>query len=373
MISLFGSHVGNEELESVKNSFDNQWLGIGNKCTEFEKQISDKINSNFVFLNSGSNSLIMALRLLNLPEGSEVILPSFTWIACANAVLLNKLVPRFCDVEKNSCNMRPQDVAAKITKKTSAIMVVHYAGKPVDMDGMKQFGLPIVEDAAHSIDSFYKGKHLGTIGEVGIFSFDAVKNITTGEGGGIISNNQEHINLAKKLRYCGISKSGFQSSSDKNRWWEYEITDSFPKMLNTDIAASIGLVQLKKLPSFQEHRRKLWKIYSDILQKEEWANNWLLIPPGEDKDEQHSFFTYCLKLRFGHRDNLARFLFNNGVYSSLRFHPLHMNPIYRSEDKLENSEWLNEVGLNIPLHHRLTEEDVYKIIDLLKDFRIKHV
>ncbi|HEX9640167.1 MAG TPA: aminotransferase class I/II-fold pyridoxal phosphate-dependent enzyme, partial [Candidatus Krumholzibacteria bacterium] len=233
MISLFGSNVGAEELAAVQECMDRQWLGIGNKSEEFERRIAEKCGARgFVFLNSGSNSLQMAIRLMDLPPGSQVILPSFTWIACANAIVLNGLVPVFCDVDPATCNMRPEDVEPKITPDTSAIMVVHYAGKPVDMDGMQAFGLPIIEDAAHAVDSFYKGRHCGTIGDVGILSFDAVKNLTTCEGGGVLAQDKQKIERAHRLRYCGISKSGFQASVSKTRWWEYDISEFFPKMLN---------------------------------------------------------------------------------------------------------------------------------------------
>ena len=370
MISLFGSNVGKEELGAVGDCFDRQWLGIGPKTAEFEKQISEKIGgAHFSFLNSGSNSLHLAIKLLNIPEGSEVILPSFTWIACANAVMLNNLKPVFCDVDRSTCNVTAEAVAAKITKKTKAIMVVHYAGKPVDMDSLKQFNLPIIEDAAHAIDSYYKGQHCGAIGDVGIFSFDAVKNLTTGEGGGVVTRNPEYAKRSKNLRYCGISKSGFEASATKDRWWEYDVLDYFPKMLNSDMNAAMGLEQLKKLSQFQERRKQLWDLYTDTLTKESWANSWLEAAPGPEAHEKHSYFTYFIKLRSGSRDKLAKFLYDRGIYSSLRYHPLHLNKKYDCPAPLENCDWLNEVALNIPLHHRMTDQEVGQVLDGLKAFR----
>jgi len=372
MITLFGSYVGEEELRAIQDSMQRQWLGIGPKVAEFEKRMAEKCKApDFAFVNSGSNALLMSVRLLNLPKNSEVIIPSFTWIACANAVCLEGLKPVFCDVDLKTFNMRAEDVEKKITKKTSAIMVVHYAGKPVNMDAIKNFGLPIIEDAAHAIDSYYKGKHCGTIGDVGIFSFDAVKNLTTGEGGGVVSLDVKKLERAKKLRYCGIGKSGFQASASKQRWWEYEISESFPKMLNTDIAASIGLEQLKKLKNFQSRRKQLWETFTNILTKEDWANSWIEAPAGPEKDEQHSYFTYCIKLKTGSRDQLAKFLYEKGVYTSLRFHPLHLNHFYGCDDVLPNCEKLNEMALNIPFHHRLSNQDVDQIFCALKEFKNK--
>ena len=369
MISLFGSDVGDEELAAVKDCFDRQWLGIGPKSVEFESQMAAKLGvPSFVFLNSGSNSLHLALALLDLPEGSEVIVPSFTWIACANAVQLNRLRPVFCDVDRTTFNMTAQDVERKITARTSAIMVVHYGGLPAGVEALKAFGLPIVEDAAHAIDSYDDGRHCGTMGDAGIFSFDAVKNMTTGEGGGVVAADPERLTRARRLRYCGIAKSGFEAAATKSRWWEYDISDSFPKMLNTDIGAAIGLVQLRRLPGFQARRKEIWERYSRTLSTESWATEWLDIPPGPGQRHQHSYFSYCIRLRSGSRDALAKFLYDRGVYTSLRFHPLHLNPIYGSRDALPNCEWLNEHALNIPLHHRLSDAEVDQVLDGLKQF-----
>lgn len=374
MIALFGSKVGSEELEAVGDCIDRQWLGIGPRTDEFERRMAEKLGTeSFVFLNSGSNSLQMAIKLLNLPKESEVILPSLTWVACANAVCLNELKPVFCDVDLNTHNIRPEDVEEKLSSKTSAIMVVHYAGKPVDMDAFNKFNLPIIEDAAHAIDSFYKGKHCGTLGDVAIFSFDAVKNLTTGEGGGLVVKDSSKYEIARKLRYCGIGKSGFQASATKTRWWEYQIGEPFPKMLNNDIAASIGLAQLRKLSGFQARRKKLWEIFTDRINSEDWASSWLVPPVGPSENETHSYFTFCVRLISGDRDNLARFLYNKGIYTSLRFHPLHMNPIYQHKGSLPNCEKFNDMALNLPFHHRLSDEEVDTIFSCLKEFREKHL
>ena len=185
MITVFGSLVGSEEIEKVSACMKSQWMGFGKTVEEFETKYSKKYNiSNFAMVDSGSNALFMAVKLLDLPPNSEIILPSFTWVSCAQAILLAGHKPIFCDVDILTMNVRIEEVKAKITNKTAAIMVVHYAGLAVDMDPIIALGFPIIEDAAHAIDSTYKGKPCGTIGDVGIFSYDAVKNLTVGEGGG---------------------------------------------------------------------------------------------------------------------------------------------------------------------------------------------
>jgi dTDP-4-amino-4,6-dideoxygalactose transaminase len=373
MISLFGSDVGPEELAAVKDAFDRQWLGIGPRTVEFERKIAERTGRPFVFLNSGSNSLQLALRLLALPRGAEVILPSFTWISCANAVVINGLTPVFCDVDADTANLTAAHVAAKITPRTGAIMVVHYAGKPVDVDSLRAFGLPIVEDAAHAIDSAVDGRPCGALGTVGIFSFDAVKNLTTGEGGGVVAADAAMAEHATRLRYCGIAKSGFDASAHKARWWEHEIVDVFPKMLNTDIAAAIGLVQLTRLAGFQARRKALWDTYTARFRQEPWAADWIEVPDGPAPHERHSYFTYLIRLRAGARDRLAHFLLERGIYTSLRYHPLHLNPAYGCTTPLPVTERLNAVALNLPLHPRLTDADLDVICDALRAFREQHV
>ena len=152
MINVFGSLVGKEEIDEVTETLNSQWLGLGNKVEEFEDLFSKKFNLQyFSMVDSGSNALFLALKLLDLPKNSEVIVPSFTWVSCAQAVLMCDLKPVFCDVDINSMNVTAKTVATKITSKTSAIMVVHYAGLPVDMEPIIKFGIPIIEDAAHAV------------------------------------------------------------------------------------------------------------------------------------------------------------------------------------------------------------------------------
>jgi len=369
MISLFGSKVGIEELEEIRTSIENQWLGIGKKTSLFEERIAKRLGlMDFVMLNSGSNSLLLAVKLLNLEPGSEVIIPSFTWIACGHSVVLNGCKPVFCDVDLRTHNITPELARPHITSKTKAIMIVHYAGKPVDVDSFKVFGVPIIEDAAHAIDSKINDRYCGSIGDIGIYSFDAVKNLSIGEAGGITSTHPEFIKKSKLLRYCGIGKSGFESSATKNRWWEYDVVDFFPKVIPDDISASIGLAQLGKLDKHQAYRKKIWEIY----RKEFSSLGWLNIPVDPERNEQHSYFTYCIRLNNDKRDMLAKYLFDNGIYTSLRFHPLHLNKIYKSNVRLPNCELLSENALNIPIHPGLKEADVEKIVDRIKEFGRLH-
>lgn len=365
MISVFGSKVGQEELEEIRTSLDAQWMGIGPKTRAFEIAFAERLGvQEFALLDSGSNSLYTAVKLLDLPAGSEVILPSLTWIACAHAVVLAGCVPVFCDVDLDTQNVTAQTIAPHLSPRTGAIMVVHYAGKPVRMKPILEFRIPVIEDAAHAVDSKLEGRACGTIGSLGAFSFDAVKNLAMGEGGGIASRDPEMARKARLLRYCGIAKSGFEASANKDRWWEYQIADFFPKFLPNDIMASIGLAQLRKLDALQAYRKQIWHLY-----QREFANlTWLCRPQEAASDEQHSYFTYFVRIEGGNRDRFAKYMYDHGIYTTFRYHPLHMNAIYRSTVRLPNSEQLNEDGLNLPLHPNLSESEVDKIIMTVRAF-----
>ncbi len=366
MINVFGSKMGPEELEEIRTSLEAQWIGIGPKTAAFESQFAQRGGlPGFVLLDSGSNALHLAVKLLDLPPGSDVIVPSFTWISCAHAVVLCGHRPVFCDVSLDTHNVTRADIERARTPKTKAVMVVHYGGLPARFDEIAELGLPIVEDAAHAVDSRLQGKLCGGLGEVGIYSFDAVKNLAMGEGGGLTTKDPAKLARAKQLRYCGIGKSGFEASASKERWWEYNVTDFFPKMLPSDIAASIGLAQLRKLDAMQAFRKKVWETY----QKEFASLDWLTRPQDAPSDARHSFFTYCVRVGGGKRDRFAKYLYDNGVYTTLRYHPLHLNKIYGSDAKLPACERLNEEALSLPIHPGLKDADVSLIVEKVKGWK----
>lgn len=368
MISVFGSLVDEAEIRNVVECMRSQWMGFGKNVDIFEARYKEKFGlKTFAMVDSGSNALYMAVKLLDLPPGSEIILPSFTWVSCAQAILLAGHRPVFCDVDLRTMNIRRQDVEARITARTGAVMVVHYAGLAVDMDPIIALGYPIIEDAAHAVDSTYRGRPCGAIADIGIFSFDAVKNLTVGEGGGITARKPEAIERARMLRYCGIGKSGFDSAlssaGSKSRWWEYNIQEPFIKMLPTNLAASIGLAQLEKFDDLQRRRKQIW----DTYQAELSAVGQLVSPVDAHNGDRHSYFTYCI--RVPRRDELAHDLLAKKIYTTLRYHPLHLNPLYGQTGlRLRNCEQLNEDALSIPIHPRLTDDQVGFVIESVRFF-----
>jgi aminotransferase len=362
MISVFGSNVGQEELAEIQDCLQRQWLGTGPKTQLFEAEFSRRLGlSNLVAVNSGSNALFAAVALLDLPPDSDVVVPSFTWVACAHSILLAGHRPVFCDVDLDTQNVTAETVAAVLTPKTRAIMVVHYAGLPVRMSPIQDLGLPIIEDAAHAVDSAIDGRACGSWGDVGVYSFDAVKNLAMGEGGALTTRHPALAERARQLRYCGIEESGLDAATaNRDRWWEYKIAAVFPKLLLSDLHAAVGLAQLRKLDRLQAVRRRIWETYQTAFADLDWLSRPVEAGPGD----RHSYFTYVVRLP--NRDRSARILYEQGIYTTLRYHPLHLSPIYSADVRLPNTERLGREALSLPLHPRLSDADVDTIVTAVR-------
>jgi aminotransferase len=339
-------------------------MGMGPRVGEFEAAFADRIGADFAMTDSGSNALLLAVAALDLPAASEVVVPSFTWIACAHAVVLAGHRPVFADVELETGNVSAATIERALTERTRAVMVVHYAGRPVEIESILALGLPVIEDAAHAVDSAVGARRCGTFGEVGVFSFDSVKNVATPDGGGVTSPREDVMERVRRLRYCGIGGSGFDRSTRGGRWWEHETSTPFPRAIPNDVSASIGLAQLRRLPANQTHRRGLWDHYQRELQ----TVPWLARPPDPEAGHRHSYFTYLIRVGGGRRDELAHHLLDSRIYTTLRYPPLHLSPGYASSAELPNCEALAEEALNLPLHPRLTDEDLARVIQALREF-----
>jgi aminotransferase len=292
-----------------------------------------------------------------------VILPSFTWVSCAHAVLMAGCRPVFCDVDPDTQNVTVDTIRPHLDARAAAILVVHYAGKPVDLAPILDLGLPVIEDAAHAVDSRYRGRACGSLGEVGIYSFDAVKNLTTGSGGGLTVSDPALHERARQLRYCGIGRSAYQAmhsdSGEASRWWEQNIAEVSGRFAPSDLNAAIGLAQLEKLDALQERRRRIWARYQDAFRDAPQV----LTPQDPGPDERHSWFTYLV--RVPERDRIARAMLDAGIYTTLRFPPLHRQEIFAAPARLPATEMLAESGLNLPLHPRLSDEEVEQVIGAL--------
>ena len=365
MLGVFGAQFGEQEIALVKECLEKGWVGMGDETARFERDLAEKLGlPAAVMTNSGTSALTLGVAVLQLPTGTEVILPSFTWVGCAHAIRINGCTPVFCDVELDTMNVSVETVSRQMTDKTSAVMVVHYAGKPVDINPIVDLRLPVIEDAAHAICSTYGGKACGNLGMVGVYSFGPVKNLASCEAGALISDDPELIGRAREFRYCGIAESGFSASAGCRRWWEHRITGVMPKSVPSDVAAAICRGQLNSLEELQRRRLEIWSTYRERLAD----IDWIRLPVEPSASETHSYFTFCIRVLSG-RDRLAHHLRDRGIYTTVRYQPLHQSDFYKTDQSLPNSQTLNREALNIPLHPRMSDADVETVVSEIRSHR----
>ena len=262
MINIYQPSLGQEELDAIERVFKSNWLGKGKLTEKFVEKFSLKLKShpnNFKTICSCTEGLFQSMNILEIEEGDEVILPSISFIGAANAIVSRGAKPIFCDVDSRTLNVSADDIEKNITKKTKAVIILHYAGVPCDMDEIvdlcDKHNIKLIEDNANSPISKYNNQFTGTIGDIGLWSFDAMKILVMGDGGLVYCKDVE---LAKRLdyeAYLGLkSASGFSNSID-TKWWEFDIELPGRRVIINDVTAAIGLEQLKKLDAFISRRK----------------------------------------------------------------------------------------------------------------------
>lgn len=368
-IQIFSNSLGKEELNAVKEVFESKWLFFGNKTKLFEEEFAKKIKSNnFLFTNGCTNSIHMCLQALEIGIDDEVVMPSNIFMSCPSSVLMLGGKPIFCDVESDTNNIDIEHCKTLITNKTKAIIILHYGGFPCKFDELKEIAgdIPIIEDSANSTYSFYKGKLCGTLGTFGCFSFDAMKILCCGEGGGISVNDDRYLNKLLNLRFLGLppNSSGAKLSQNNKRWWITELDCPGIKHVNCDIQAAIMIEQLKKLDSFINRRNEITELYDSILIK----NNYITLQPKNTKEMISNHYFYWIKVHEKYRDNLINHLKDNNVYCTVKYWPLHLTNLFKSEQKLEVVERNIEQIINLPIHQNITDKDVNFICKLINDF-----
>lgn len=366
MIQLFKPYMDETEIQAVAEVLRSGWIGLGPRTAEFEKQFAQYIGVPWVVgTNSATAALDLAAKLWSLNHGDEVIVPTMTFVSTAHAVAYNLATPIFADVNATDLNINLDDVAQKITSRTRAIIAVHYGGRPVDMDGLRSVAgnIPIIEDAAHACGSEYKGRMCGSLGDLACFSFQAVKNLAMGDGGALALCNQSMAERAKRLRWLGIDKGTWdRTEADRSYWWEYYVDEIGLKCHMNDIMASIGLVQLAKLPSLNGRRRQIAEMYTEGLQD----IPWLQTPPGDTAESKSSWHIYCIQCDY--RDDLSVFLQTNGIETGVHYKPIHFYACYGNRPHLPVAEDLFGRILSLPMHPGLTDDDVNRIIETIHKF-----
>jgi perosamine synthetase len=361
-IPIAKPNFGMEEEEALKAVLESGILVQGERTRSFEKEFADYIGvKHAIAVTNGTVALDVILKTLNLGPGDEVITPAFSFISSANCILFQRAKPVFADINPRTFNIDPQSVAEKITPKTKAIISIHMFGQPAEMDALKEIaedkGVALVEDAAQAHGAKYKGVNAGSLGDLACFSFYATKNITTGEGGMITTNDRE---LARKA--CLLINHG------QSRKYHHDILGYNYRM--TEFCAAVGLIQLRKLDEFNAKRYENAKLLTGGL-----CSFSGLTPPYVMKDVKHVFHQYVVRVEDTYpmdRDKLAAHLTKKGVGVAIHYPlPIYSQPLYLElgyEDTVcPITEEVCRRVLSLPVHPLVTSKDIEFILDVLKN------
>lgn len=365
MIPFHKASIGEEEINEVIDTLKSGWLTMGPKTIEFEKQFSEFTGAQYaVSMNSATACLHLALKAIGLKEGDEVILPTTTFVSTAEVVTYFNATPVLCDIRFEDHNIDASKIEALITEKTKVIIPVHFSGIPCDMDAIheiaKKHDLKVIEDAAHSFPSKYKGQTIGTLSDITCFSFYATKTLATGEGGMATTNNEEYAKSMTCNRLHGISKDAWNRYSEKGHWY-YEVVDNGYKYNMTDIAASLGLVQLKRAEELNKKRAIIAQRYNDAF----LSNDKIQIL-NVAQNVQSSWHLYVIKVE--NRDELMQQLKDMGIGTSLHFIPIFNHPYYKNtygyqSDHYPVAQHIYNQSISLPIFPDLAFNDVDIIID----------
>lgn len=371
MINVYQPTLGKEELDALKDVFESNWLGKGKRVAEFEEKYAEHLSTSkdlVLTTNCCSEGLFSSMHLLDIKPGDEVIVPTISFIGAGNAVCAHGAKLVLCDVDPHTLNARAEDIEKVITPKTRAILLLHYGGIPCDMDSImelvKRHNLKVIEDAAAGVCSRYKGKAIGTFGDMGMWSFDAMKILVCGDGAMLHFNTPELRKKADRWLYFGLeTKSGYENSVAQ-KWWEFDISSFGHRAIMNDITAAMALEQLKKLPSYMEKRAKVHNFYTENLKQ----FSWIELPPEIPQYVETSYYFYHIQLKNELRDKFAKFLRENGIYTTYRYYPLHRVPGYGVTGNFPNADYAADNTLNLPIHQSITDNDLALILDKIKEF-----
>ena len=369
-IPLFDLNFDRKEEKAVIKTLRSKWISTGPKTAEFEAKFSSLLDVKYsLALSNCTSALHLAMVILNISKGDEVICPSLTFMATVNSIRYVNATPVFCDINSlDDLTIDPVQIEKLVTKKTKAIVVMHYAGFPCQMNKIlkiaKEHNLFIIEDACHGPLSEYKGKKLGTIGDAGAFSFFSNKNISTGEGGMLVTNNINLYEKAKLLRSHGMTTLSYDRAKGHNSL--YDVTELGYNYRIDDIRASIGIVQLDKLKKDLIKRAGIRKLYINKLK----GLNSIIIPFLNNKEFVSNYiFTIILKNSDSEKRNIVRnYLYSKGIQTSVHYIPVHKFDIYSKFKKsLPITDYIGDNLITLPMYGRLTKENVKYICVSLKE------
>ena len=375
MINVYQPSLGQEELDRIKSVFESNWIGKGKLTEEFEHRFAHHLGvdaTHVLSTNCCSEGLFSSMHLMDIHHGDEVIIPTISFIGAGNAICANGSIPVMCDVDRRTQNVRAEDIEPHITSKTKAILLLHYGGIPCEMDEIlelaKTYNLKVIEDSACSVYSTYKGHACGTLGDMSMWSFDAMKILVCGDGSMLYFKDPAVREHASKWLYFGLeSKSGYSNTVDK-KWWEFEVSCFGHRAIMNDVTAAMALEQLKKLPGFISKRETINNRYNEHLK----SIPWLDIPQPLKDYQTSSYYFYPIQVKTDVRDDLAKYLRENNVYTTYRYFPLHRVKAYGASGAFPNADWAANHTLCLPIHQALTMDEVDYISDKIKEFGINN-
>lgn len=366
-IPVHRPYVGQDELHALARVLDSRWLGMGSVTEEFEEKLCEFLGVRHVIaVNTGTAALHMALDALDLQSGDEVIVPSLTFPSSAQAILAARARPVFCDVRADTLNMEISDAFHRVTSRTKAIMPVHFAGLSCDMDELLPMAherkIRIVEDAAHAFGSTYKGRKIGTLGDVTCFSFDPIKNITCGSGGCISTDNDEIASRILPRRNIGIDTTSWSRVHDEHHW-SYKVVAQGYRYHLSNLNAAIGLEQLKRFDTFKKRKQAIVRCYDEVFKDlsglEIVTHNLAETFP----------FSYVVRVLDNRRDALMKYLKAEDIGTTVQFIPNHLQPAFTDHGvTLPVTEQLYEEILTLPLYFEMTYSDVETVISAVRSF-----
>lgn len=366
--------VGEAEVELVSEVIRSGWLTTGPKTREFEAQFANYVGAKYaVAVNSATAGMHLSLSAIGLQRDDEVIVPTMTFAATAEVVQYFGAKPVLVDMQHDTFNIDPERIEAYISKKTKAIIPVHVAGQSVDLDAIQaiadQYGLFVIEDAAHALPTKYKDKMIGSISDFTTFSFYVTKTLATGEGGMITTNNEKWANHCEVMSLHGISKDAWKRYTNAGSWY-YEILDAGFKYNMTDIASALGLVQLAKVDQMNERRQAIASQYIDAL-----AGHWAFELPQHVPYSTHPYHLFILRLNLDalsiDRANFIETLREVKIGTSVHWIPLHMHPHYVNTYGYKPNDFpiaYREYWriLSLPIYPTMSGDDVNYVITMLK-------
>ncbi len=372
---VFGApDIGEEEIGEVVASLRSGWIGTGPKVARFEEDFKVyKGAPHAVAVSSCTAALHLSILAAGVQPGDEVITTPLTFCATVNAILHAGGKPRLVDVEPATMNLDPDQVRRAITPRTRAILPVHFAGRPCEMDPLQEIsdrhGLKIIEDCAHAIESEYRGRKAGTLGDFGCFSFYATKNLTTAEGGMVVTCREEDAARIKILALHGMSKDAWRRFSDEG-YRQYSVVDLGFKYNMTDLQAAIGIHQLRRVESNWRRRREIWERYDEAF-----ADLAVEIPPAVPSHLRHAYHLYTLRIDPTGtgitRDEFLDAMTSEGIgvgvhYLSVPEHPYYQRSLGWRPEECPNAMRIGREIVSLPLSPALTSDDVEDVIQAVR-------